>query len=40
MLQFLFNTTTNTENCGTNDECRISLFVVALNNCNCDIKYF
>lgn len=35
MLQFVFGTTTNTENCGTNDECRISLFVVAPNNYNC-----
>lgn len=35
MLQFLFNTTTNTEDCGTNDERRISLFGVALNKYNC-----
>lgn len=35
MLQFRINTTTNNGcDCGTNEECRISLFVVALNN-NC-----
>lgn len=35
MLQFRINTTTNNGcDCGTNEECRISLFVVVLNN-NC-----